>query len=108
HKADPDLILLLSNWPETFSYTLSEAIASGVPVVATDGGALRRRVSREAVGFLVPVEDPVPRMIEIIEDVKRHPQVIEFLRERVREARKRLKTIDDMVEEHFRVYDSIL
>jgi glycosyltransferase involved in cell wall biosynthesis len=108
HKAAPDLILLLSNWPETFSYTLSEAIASGVPVIATDGGALRGRVSKEAVGFLVPVEDPLPRMVEIIEDVRQHPEVIGFLRERVQEARKRLKTVDDMVEEHFRIYNSLV
>ncbi len=107
-KADPDIILLLSNWPETFSYTLSEAIASGVPVISTDGGALRGRVSKEAVGFLVPVEDPLPRMLRIIEDVQINPEVIEFLRQRVSEARKRLKTVDDMVEEHFRLYDSLL
>lgn len=108
HKADPDLIMLLSNWPETFSYTLSEAIASGVPVIATDGGALRERVSKEAVGFLVPIEDPIPGIIKIIDDVKQHPEIIEFLRERVAEARKRLKTVDQMVEDHVRLYNSLL
>lgn len=108
HKADPDLILLLSNWPETFSYTLSEAIASGVPVIATDGGALRERVSKEAVGFLVPIEDPIPRIIKIIEEIKQNPEVIEFLREMVTEARKRMKTVDEMVEDHVRLYDSVL
>ncbi|HXX81200.1 MAG TPA: glycosyltransferase [Thermodesulfovibrionales bacterium] len=107
HKADPDFILLLSNWPETFSYTLSEAIASGVPVISTDGGALRERVSKESVGFLVPVENPMSRIIEIVEDVKGRPEVVGFLRERVSEARTRLKLIDDMVEEHFEVYDSL-
>jgi len=108
HKADPDLILLLSNWPETFSYTLSEAIASEVPVIATDGGALRERVSKEAVGFLVPVEDPLPRLLEITEDIRQQPEVITFLNERVTEARKRLKTVDEMVAEHFRLYNSLL
>jgi glycosyltransferase involved in cell wall biosynthesis len=108
HKAAPDLILLLSNWPETFSYTLSEAIASGVPVIATDGGALRERVSKEAVGFLVPIEDPIPRIIKIIEGIKQNPEVIEFLRERVKEAKKSLKTVDEMVEDHVRLYDSVL
>lgn len=107
HRVAPDLVLLLSNWPETFSYTLSEAIASGVPVIATDGGALRERVAKEAVGFLVPVEDPLPRLIEIIEDVKRRPEVIEFLSEQVMEARKRLKTVDEMVEETFHLYNSL-
>jgi glycosyltransferase involved in cell wall biosynthesis len=108
HQVNPDLILLLSNWPETFSYTLSEAIASVVPVIATDGGALRERVSKESVGFLVPVEDPIPRTIEIIEDLRQHPEVIDFLRGNVREARKRLKTTDDMAEEHLRLYSSLL
>lgn len=103
-EISPDLILLLSNWPETFSYTLSEAIASGVPVIATDGGALRERVSKEAVGFLVPIENPLPRTIDLIEDVRQHPEVIGYFRERVWDARKRLKTVDDMVEEIFALY----
>jgi glycosyltransferase involved in cell wall biosynthesis len=107
HSADPDLVLLLSNWPETFSYTLSEAIASEVPVIATDGGALRERVSKEAVGFLVPVEDPMPRTVELIEEVKGHSEVIPFLRERVGEAKRRLKTVDEMCEDHFRLYGSL-
>jgi glycosyltransferase involved in cell wall biosynthesis len=104
HKANPDIILLLSNWPETFSYTLSEAIASATPVIATDSGALRDRVSKEKVGFLVPVEEPLPRTIEIIEDIRKNPHVLSYFRERVREARDRLKTADEMVIDHFRVY----
>jgi glycosyltransferase involved in cell wall biosynthesis len=105
HKADPDLILLLSNWPETFSYTLSEAIASGVPVIATDGGALRERVSKEAVGFLVPIEDPIPGMIRLIEDMKQQTEVIDFLKLRVSGARKRMKTVEEMVAETLAVYN---
>lgn len=78
-----------------------------MPVISTDGGALRERVSKEAAGFLVPVENPLPRTIEIIEDLRQHPEVIDFLRKKVREARKRLRTADDMAEEIFRVYDSL-
>lgn len=104
-KADPDIILLLSNWPETFSYTLSEAIASATPVITTDGGALRDRVSRHGVGFLVPVESPIPRTIEIIEDLRENPDVIEYLNGKVWEARKKLMTVDDMVNENLRIYE---
>jgi O-antigen biosynthesis protein len=107
-EVSPDLVLLLSNWPETFSYTLSEAIASGVPVIATDGGALRERVAKEAVGFLVPIENPLPRTIELIEDITQHPEVIGYFKERVVDARKRLKTVDEMVEDHLQLYDSLL
>jgi glycosyltransferase involved in cell wall biosynthesis len=106
-KADPDIILLLSNWPETFSYTLSEAIASATPVISTDGGALRDRVSSHGVGFLVPVESPIPRTIEIIEDIKKNPDVLEYLNGKVWEAQKALKTTDEMLEEHLKIYDAL-
>jgi len=108
HEVNPDLILLLSNWPETFSYTLSESIASSVPVIATDGGALRERVASECAGFLVPVENPLPRIIEIVEDIKRNPVVLDFLNEAVKKARGRLKTVDDMSKITFAVYRSLL
>lgn len=41
----PDLGLLLSVVPETFSYTLSELFAAGIPVLATDLGAFSDRVN---------------------------------------------------------------
>ena len=50
----------------------------------------------------------LPRLVDIIEDVQQHLEVLEFLRGRVKEARRRIKTVDDMVEEDFRVYDSLL
>jgi glycosyltransferase involved in cell wall biosynthesis len=107
-QINPDIILLLSNWPETFSYTLSEAIAGSLPVIATDCGALRERVTKEAVGYLVPVEDPIPRIVEIVEDLKHHPEIIQFLRKRVFEARKRLRTVNEMIDDIFTLYDSVI
>jgi glycosyltransferase involved in cell wall biosynthesis len=105
---NPDLILLLSNWPETFSYTLSEAIAGNIPVIATDCGALRERVAKESVGFLVPIEDPFPRIVEIVEDLKRHPEILQLLKKRVLEARNRLRTVDEMIGDMFNLYNSVI
>lgn len=53
-----DIILLLSTWPETFSYTLSEAIAASVPVVVTDLGALAERVRADGIGWIVNYQQP--------------------------------------------------
>ena len=39
-----DLIFLPSTWPETYCYTLSIALRSGLPVVVFDLGAQGRRV----------------------------------------------------------------
>lgn len=56
----PDCALLLSQLPESFSYTLSEMSALGVPVVATRLGALAERIEDGRNGFLV---DPEPSSI---------------------------------------------
>ncbi|RLA19533.1 MAG: hypothetical protein DRQ61_11360, partial [Gammaproteobacteria bacterium] len=48
--------LLLSIVPETFSYTLSELWAAGIPVVATDVGAFSDRLKDGKNGWLVTPE----------------------------------------------------
>lgn len=50
------LVLIPSIWPETFSYTTSEAIASGYPVLAFDVGAPAERIKRMKAGETVPLE----------------------------------------------------
>lgn len=49
-----DLVCILSIIEETFCYTLSETLALGIPVVATDSGALGSRVKKMDCGWLVP------------------------------------------------------
>lgn len=51
--------LFLSIWPETFSYTLSEAWRAGLCPVVTDLGAQAERVKREKFGVIIsPVSQP--------------------------------------------------
>jgi glycosyltransferase involved in cell wall biosynthesis len=57
-EIDPDLVALVSIWPETYSHTLTEAWALGVPVLATDIGAIAERIRQHGGGVLVPVDDP--------------------------------------------------
>lgn len=42
---DLDLILFPAQWPETYSYTLSYALASGLPIIAPDIGAFPERLA---------------------------------------------------------------
>ncbi|HEY4351658.1 MAG TPA: glycosyltransferase, partial [Paraburkholderia sp.] len=49
----PDAALILPNFAETFSYTLSELISFGIPVIATRLGALAERIRDGVDGFLV-------------------------------------------------------
>lgn len=51
-EARPDIGLLLSIVPETFSYTLSELHAAGIPVAATALGAFTDRIQEGENGWL--------------------------------------------------------
>ena len=51
-SARPHLGLLLSVWPETFSYTLSELWLMGVPVLATNLGSFADRITPGRDGWL--------------------------------------------------------
>lgn len=67
HERLPELIkqsgaavaLFLSSWPETYSYTLSEAWRNGLYPVAFDIGAIAERIREAQYGFLMPlISDP--------------------------------------------------
>ncbi|EIJ35972.1 FkbM family methyltransferase [Thiothrix nivea] len=50
HKQECDLLLFPARWPETYSYTLSHALESGLPIVAPMLGAFPERlVGRDQV-----------------------------------------------------------
>ncbi len=53
-----DIVLLLSTWPETFSYTLSETLVAGIPPIVTNLGALAERVIKNNTGWIVDYESP--------------------------------------------------
>ena len=49
------LVAALSDWPETYCYTASEAILSGYPVVAFNVGAHALRIQKNDCGWLIPI-----------------------------------------------------
>lgn len=55
HKIDA--VCILSKWPETFSYTLSEALINHIPVIVTDIGALGARVRNSGCGEVVSADE---------------------------------------------------
>jgi GT2 family glycosyltransferase/glycosyltransferase involved in cell wall biosynthesis len=61
----PDVGLLLSIWPETFSYTLSELMQAAIPPVATNVGAFGERIRDGETGFLV-----TPNAVAIVQRLK--------------------------------------
>jgi glycosyltransferase involved in cell wall biosynthesis len=57
-----DLILFPAQWPETYSYTLSHALASGLPIIAPNLGAFPERLSGRASASLFDHMEPVAEL----------------------------------------------
>jgi GT2 family glycosyltransferase/glycosyltransferase involved in cell wall biosynthesis len=53
-SVDPDVLWFPATWPETWSYTLTAAMQSGRPIVASDIGAFRERLAGYRRCRLVP------------------------------------------------------
>lgn len=54
----PSFAGIFSTTAESFSHTLTEAWAAGIPVLASKLGALEERVDRHGGGWLLDIEDP--------------------------------------------------
>lgn len=52
----PDVLLFAAQWPETYLYTLSAAMATALPIVASDLGALAERLAGHRNVAFVPVD----------------------------------------------------
>ncbi len=57
-KLRPHALWFPAQWPETWSYTLSAAIASGLPIVASKIGAFPERLAGRPLTWLVPPDAP--------------------------------------------------
>lgn len=68
-KRGINVILMPSIIPETFSYTISEAMAMGLPIVAFDIGAQGNRVKQYALGKVVPLDSSPTVILAAIQSV---------------------------------------
>ncbi len=80
-----DVMLLLSPWPETFSYTLSETWMAGVPAIVSPYGAFTERVQQTGAG-IVASEYTAMEFIKIIRSIISNRDMLIPLRESVRIA----------------------
>lgn len=98
-----DIACILAIWPETFSYTISEALMCDVPVMVTDIGALGERVRKNDCGWIIDKDsDPqmiVNKLLEIADDredyAQKKQQAVEY----------REKTLKEMAEEYRGYYE---
>lgn len=68
-KARCQVALFLSRWPETYSYTLSEAIACGLQPVVLDIGAPARRLRELGIGKVLALDATATQINDALLDV---------------------------------------
>ncbi len=68
----PDLVWFPALWPETYSYTLSECLTLGLPVLASDLGALSDRLENRAHSWVFPWHMSGKEWNERIIEVNQH------------------------------------
>jgi len=69
-QARPHVIWLPSSAPETYSYTLSTAIATGLPIVATDLGSFPERLAGRPYSWLVDHRASTQDWMAVFDDVR--------------------------------------
>lgn len=100
HKID--VIGIVSIWPETYSYTLSEAIVNNRPAIVTDIGAPGDRMKEYQCGYTVSFANAVGEFQNHVNELKDHPEMLQNITEKA--TKQQLKTIEQMVEEYRELY----
>lgn len=102
-KYEIDLICILPIWPETFCYTLSEALLARIPVLATDIGAVGERVKELQCGWTVSASSSYQEILDKIISIKNDDCT--YLKARERVFNIKLKSKAEMAQEYRAIYD---
>lgn len=100
-----DIICILSIWPETFCYTLSESIICNTPVLVTDIGAHGYRVKENGYGWVVDYKSTGEQIVEKLRNIYNDKTDFERVKKIAEEYKE--KSVREMCDEYDALYDSI-
>ena len=99
-----NIICFLQIWPETYSYTINEAVSAGIPVLSLDIGAGAERVKKHKLGWVVPKSTSADDVIEKLVSIKNNENEYDAAVESVK--RYAFKTVEEMADEYKFIYDA--
>lgn len=99
-----DVVCIMSRCPETFCYTLSEALNARIPVLAYDIGAVGERLKETRTGVLVSASAGID---EILQKIRTVPEGDEWKLAKEHLEKYEHKTTLEMANEYASVYESI-
>lgn len=107
------LICLFSIWPETYSYTMTEAIACGIPVISYDFGAIAERIKKYNLGWVINTKATPEEISNFINKIfsssKKYKDVIESINQyKIISTKKMAKNYEKIYEKNSSLRGKIL
>lgn len=100
-------LLILASESESFGLVALEAMAMGLPVVATDSGGIREVVAHEETGYLEPVGD-VAALARRCSEIARDPALARRLGQAGRRRAEERFCMADGIRRYEALYESVL
>ena len=100
-----DLVCIFATWPETYSYTLTETYMAKVPVLTFDIGAVGDRVKKDKLGWVIPFDEKVDKILEKIQDIRNNRK--EYNKIKNNFENYKYKTTEQMQEEYKKMYEKV-
>ncbi len=99
------LICLLSTVPETYSYTLSESLAAGIPVIAYDLGAIGERMKKYEAGWLISSTLSADEIAGKIIEISKNPIEYQKMIDKINNIS--LKNTKEMAKDYDKIYQTV-
>ena len=99
-----NLICFLQICPETYSYTVNEAIVSNIPVLTVDLGAGSDRVKENGLGWIVPKDASCEAIMEALNSIKNNNT--EYANVAAAIENYKFKTVELMGQDYSELYNS--
>jgi glycosyltransferase involved in cell wall biosynthesis len=100
-------VFVMSSYLEGLCTSIMDAMATGIPVVASDAGGIPEIVQNEVNGLLVPARKPSTLAEAILRMLNNPKEAAKFARAGRRTVEEKF-TVDTMVEGNIPVYDELL
>ena len=101
-----DLVCMFSIWPETYSYTITEAICSGVPILCFDIGAQGNRIKKDNLGWAIPLKSSTEDISKKINSILQNKQNYEKILKSINSYN--VKSTRAMAKEYKKIYSNKL
>ena len=96
------LVCIFSICPETYSYTLTEAVSAGVPILGINLGAIGERIKKHGLGWLIDPRTPIEEYKGIIERILGNKEGYLKVLDNIKNYK--IKTTTEMAEDYDDIY----